>query len=157
MDLQEQERLLWHGRLQMSVVMVTGKFRFSWEKGQTVSASGLENLNGSYAYSLTRWGTNLTERDCRLIRYIAFKLLLSWLVLLYLHLRPGFLVSPLLTSYSLLYICLSGLLDEAIYYFLWWDWWIGSSSLQQTGPDSQVRIYLWPTCTSNMAQTVFVV
>lgn len=33
-----------------------------------------------------------------------------------------------------------GLLDEAIHYFLWWDWWIGSCSLQQARPDTQVRL-----------------
>lgn len=95
MDLQGQERLLWHGRLRTSVVMVTEKFRFSWEKEQTALASGLENLNGSYVYSLTRWGTDLTaEWGCRQILDIAFKLLLSSLDPLYLHLRPRLTVFP---------------------------------------------------------------
>ena len=35
-----------------------------------------------------------------------------------------------------------GLSDEAIHYLLWWDWWFGSSSLQQARPDTQVRL-MW--------------
>lgn len=113
MDLQGQERLLWHGRLRTSVVMVTEKYRFSWEKEQTASASGLENLNGSYVYSLTRWGTDLTvERGCRQILDIASKLLLLSLDPLYLHLRPRLTVFPSLT-----------IIFTSVFLFIRLTWW----------------------------------
>lgn len=113
MDPQGQERLLWHGRLQMSVVTVTEKFRFSWEKEQIASASGLENLNGSYAYSLTRWGTDLTgEQACRQILDIAFKLLLSSLDLLYLNLRPHWTIFLLLS-----------IIFTSVFLFIRLTWW----------------------------------
>lgn len=70
----------------MSVVMVTGKFHSSWEKGQIASASGLENRNGSYAYSLTRWDTDLPVLDIALL----LLLLMSSHHLHYLHLESCF-------------------------------------------------------------------
>lgn len=37
----------------------------------------------------------------------------------------------------------SGLPDEAIHYFLWWNWWFGSCSLKQARSDTQVSLILF--------------